>query len=267
MTTGSGERTEGAAEPAVEVHGLSFSYGRQPVLVEVELLIAQGDFVALWGPNGGGKSTLLKILAGILKPVRGQVRVLGRPPGQAPGLVGYVPQDVTSRPGFPITVLETVMMGRLGGGRWRLDREDRRRALEALERVGLAQRAGELVAHLSGGQRQRVYIARALAGDPRLLLLDEPASNLDQGWQAELFELLRELNRQRTIIMVSHDLGVISSHVKSVACVNRRVFYHPSPQITGEMLARTYQCPVELVAHGLPHRVLAEHHHPEDGHD
>jgi zinc transport system ATP-binding protein len=256
----------------MEIENLDFAYGRQPVLSGVNLRIEEGDYVALLGPNGGGKSTLLKLCLGLLKPRRGLIRLLGREvgPGHNPVLsrIGYVPQDSRVSNGFPITVRDLVLTGRLKQGRfnWRWTGEDRAAVAKSLELVGMWERRGWRLDRLSGGQRQRVMIARALACRPELLFLDEPVASVDQEWQAKLFELFQELNRRTTIILVSHDLTAVSSHVRSVACVNERVHYHPRPEITARMLSETYRCPVEIIAHGLPHRVLADHGPDEGGH-
>lgn len=256
--------------PVVEISGLEFARGGQPILQDVDLEVREGEFTALLGPNGGGKTTLMKLILGLLGPDRGSIRVLGRKADghSRPGRVGYVPQDHQTNPSFPITVRELVLMGRLGISRrrWGWSPEDRSAAETALTRVGLLDRQNSRVGDLSGGQRQRAYIARALVGEPRLLLLDEPTSSVDQEWQGRLFELFRELNRTTTIILVSHDLSAISPYVRSIACVNRQVHFHPSNEITAEILSEVYQCPVELIGHGLPHRVLAEHNHL-GGHD
>ncbi len=253
------------AQPVIEIEDLYFSYGSQTVLAGVNFIVEARDFVALLGPNGGGKTTLIKILAGLLKPQQGTVRLLGRPPEAQAGVIGYVPQDVLSNPAFPVTVWDVVLMGRLGaGGRRSWSSLDKSRAREALERVGMWPRRQTLISRLSGGQRQRVFIARSLVGDPKILLLDEPTSSVDQEWQTHLFELLKKLNQHLTIVLVSHDLTVISAHVKSVACLNQTLYHHPSPEITADMILQTYHCPVELIAHGLPHRVLAEHERGEE---
>ena len=161
-----------------------------------------------------------------------------------------------------------MLTGRLVPGRRRRgwSGRDREAARKALEMVGLWQRRNWRLASLSGGQRQRVMIARALACEPELLFLDEPTASVDRSWQTKLYELFRDLARTATVIMVSHDLTAISSYVKSVACVNQQVHYHPRPELTPELLSATYNCPVELIAHGIPHRVLGAHDHGEDGH-
>ena len=251
----------------VEMENVSFAYNGQTVLQDVNLAIAPEDFVAIIGPNGGGKTTLLKLLLGLLKPDTGRIRVLGNSPGEASHHIGYVRQDVHINQRFPITALDVVLMGKLDPRRrWaRHTAQDRRDALEALERMEMAPYAKRRIGELSGGQRQRVFIARALVTQPRLLLLDEPTASIDTKGQAEFFHMLKGLNRDVTIMVVSHDLLVISTYVKSVACVNKRLHYHHQAEITGEMMEAMYPCtvedvcPVELVAHGLPHRVLKQH--------
>ena len=253
----------------VEMENVSFAYNGQPVLQDVNLAVPPGDFVAVIGPNGGGKTTLLKLMLGLLKPAAGNIRVLGHPPGEAARHIGYVRQDVHINRSFPITALDAVLMGKRDPRRrWaRRSAADRRDALQALERMEMGAYAQRRIGELSGGQRQRVFIARALVTRPRLLLLDEPTASIDTKGQADFFRMLKTLNPEVTILVVSHDLLVISTYVKSVACVNKRLHYHHQAEITGEMMETMYPCtveevcPVELVAHGLPHRVL---HHHED---
>lgn len=247
------------------MQGLNFSYGDQPVLENIDLTISRGDCVAFLGPNGGGKTTLVKLCLGLLAPSSGKLKVLGRDAAQGLppvlGRIGYVPQDINPGAGFPISALDLVLTGRLkpGGGRWGWSRADHKAARLALERMGLWDRRHGRVDTLSGGQRQRLMIARALAGEPELLFLDEPTASLDRQWQTLAHDLFKDLNKSVTIVLVSHDISVIASHIKSVACINQVLHYHPRPEITADMLSQTYQCPIELIAHGLPHRVLAEH--------
>lgn len=245
----------------VKVTDLWFSYNEKPVLKEVNLTIHAGDFLAVIGPNGGGKTTLIKLMLGILAPDRGRIRIFDCPPGEAYFRVGYVPQDVHVNRGFPITVKDVVSMGRVrGGGGWkRFTEKDRTKVQQALERVEMWNYAGRRMDDLSGGQRQRVYLARALVSEPEILFLDEPMASVDTKAQTEIYDFLRDLNRTVTIVVVTHDAMVISSHAKAVACVNRQLFYHDAPEVTKDMLEMAYQCPVELIAHGLPHRVLPEH--------
>jgi zinc transport system ATP-binding protein len=246
--------------PAAELTGVSLALRGLPVLEDVSLRIERNDYLALLGPNGSGKTTLLKVLLGILEPDRGRVRVFGEPPRSVRGRVGYVPQYFRFDPEFPIRVLDVVLMGRLAHARWgrvgAADREAARRALGRVEMNALAERP---IGALSGGQLQRVLIARALAQEPELLLLDEPTASLDERIGRSVWELFQELAREMAVVVVSHDIGAISRHVRHVACLNRRLFTHPTKELTSEILEATYGCPVDLLAHGHPHRVLREH--------
>lgn len=249
---------------AFEVNNLSFCYGEATVLEDVSFSLNQGEFLAVIGPNGGGKSTLIKLLLGILHPCDGAIRVLGGNPGSRTSAIGYVPQDTTINRGFPITVKEAAMMGRLGiRRRFPFSRGHDAKVDEALELLGVKQYSAMRMGELSGGQRQRVMIARALAMEPEILILDEPTANIDTVWQGKLYDLLHELNKTITVVIISHDIGVISRHVTSVMCVNRKVHLHNKPEITQEMLTMAYgsghACHVEMVAHGVPHRVLHVH--------
>lgn len=252
----------------VEINNVYFSYSGDTVLEDINLDVRQGDFIAMIGPNGGGKTTLLKIMLGLLKPNSGTIRVNGDSPRKASSCIGYVPQDVHINSRFPITALDVVLMGKLDPKkRWaRKTAANRREALNTLKQLEMDAYAEKKIGELSGGQRQRVFIARALVTRPKLLLLDEPTASIDTRGQADFFKLLEKLNREITIVVVSHDLLVISRYIKSVACVNRRLHYHDQAEITGDMLETMYPCtveetcPVELIAHGhLPHRVLRHH--------
>jgi zinc transport system ATP-binding protein len=253
----------------VEIKNVWFAYNGQTVLEDVSLDIRQGDFIAMIGPNGGGKTTLLKLMLGLLRPNKGAIRVLGDPTAKASHHIGYVSQDVDINRSFPITAIDVVLMGKLEPGKRRVKSsvQDRADALDALERMEIADYASSKIGELSGGQRQRVFIARALVTQPKVLLLDEPTASIDTKGQAEFYQLLKTLNKDIPILVVSHDLVAISTYVKSVACVNKRLHYHNQAEITGEMLEEMYPCtdeeicPVELIAHGLPHRVLK--HHPD----
>jgi zinc transport system ATP-binding protein len=255
-------------DPIVQITDLDFAYNGQRVLENVNLTVREGDFIAMIGPNGGGKTTLLKLMLGLLKPGQGEIRVMGRRPSRVSHQIGYVPQDVNINRRFPITAMDVVLMGKLAPGRrWsKNNAQDRRDAMEALDRIDMAGFADRRIGELSGGQRQRVFIARALVTGPRLLLLDEPTASIDSRGQTDFYQLLKRLNGEISIVVVSHDLLVVSTYVKSVACVNRRLHYHQQAEITGDMLEAMYPCtvedvcPVELVTHGrLPHRVLKHH--------
>jgi zinc transport system ATP-binding protein len=247
--------------PAIDMRGVWFSYDKTSILKDVTLTLKQGDFLAILGPNGGGKTTLLRLLLGLLKPDRGEIKVLGESPHDAKYRVGYVPQNTDFNTTFPISVIDVAMMGRLSRYRIgrRYSRNDRSKVEAALKNAGIWDYRHAPIGSLSGGQRQRVFIARALATDPEILFLDEPTASVDPDFEMDLFGFLRELNRKVTIVTITHDVGVISRHVKSVACVNRTLIFHEEGQITPEMIDMAYHCPVDLIAHGIPHRVLPAH--------
>ncbi|MFW5900061.1 MAG: metal ABC transporter ATP-binding protein [Desulfovermiculus sp.] len=259
--------TSSTHPPVIDICNLSFAYHKHWVLEDVNLKIQELDFVAVIGPNGGGKTTLLKIILGLLTPTRGEVRIFGLPPHQAVPDIGYVPQDTEINPSVPMTVEQAVLMGCMrGGGGWhRFTRSDQEQAEEAMLNAGVQKLARNQMADLSGGQRQRVMLARALVSRPRLLLLDEPTANIDTQGQGEFYDFLQQLNARVTIVVVSHDLMVLSTYIKSVVCVSRQVHFHDQPEVTSEMLSAAYHCPVELVTHGrIPHRVLARHEDASD---
>lgn len=255
------------SNPIIEVRDLWFSYDGIPVLKEVNLTVKQGDFLALLGPNGGGKTTLLKLMLGLLRPDRGAIYLFGELPRESSHRIGYMPQHLHFNQSFPISVLDAVLMGRLKPGRgWsRYTQKDKVAAQQALERVEMWDYRNRRVGELSGGQQQRVFIARALVDEPAALFLDEPTTSVDSKHQTDLFDILKELNETVTIIVVSHDIGIVSSHVRSVACVNQQLFHHDNAELTEEMIDMAYQCcPVEIVAHGLPHRVLHTHEEEQE---
>jgi zinc transport system ATP-binding protein len=237
-------------------------YNSITVLEDINLTLKQHDFLGIIGPNGGGKSTLLKVILGLVKPGKGTIKVCGDTPQKNRKYIGYVPQYSLFDMDFPMSVWDVVLMGRLGhaGLLKKFSNNDKKMALDALMNVDMLDYRNRQIGSLSGGQRQRVFIARALAANPRLLLLDEPASGIDTVMQEEFYELLEKLNKNKmTIIMVSHDITAVSVHVDKIACLNHRLFYHDSKELTAEDLEATYQCPVELIAHGVPHRVLKNH--------
>lgn len=245
---------------AFRAEGLCFSYGEEPIFSDLSFAVPEGEFLAVLGPNGGGKTTLLKLLLGLLEPDSGFLEVLGESPRKAASRVGYVPQDINVNKTFPISVLDVVLLGCLAP-RIRLQgKEARKRAFEALESMEMASFAEKRIGDLSQGQRQRVSIARALVAKPEMLLLDEPTASVDPKTQEALFSLLRQLNRSMTIVLVSHDVMALTREATSVACVNRGFYYHGAAEVTPEMIRFAYgTCPVDLVAHGIPHRVLKSH--------
>jgi zinc transport system ATP-binding protein len=239
-----------SAPVIISFREVSFSYNGEPVLVDVTLDIRRGEFVSVVGPNGGGKTSLLLLALGLLKPGTGTVRVFGNPPERERTRMGYVPQFIRFDPLFPVTVLDVVQMGRLGRSfTGPYGKEDLAATVGALEQVGMADLRDRPFADLSGGQRQRMLIARALASEPEVLMLDEPTANVDRLGTAKLYELLLELNRRLTILLVSHDVGVVSRHVSNVVCVNRTVVMHPIGELTGDMIRELYGGEIAMVRH------------------
>lgn len=236
--------------PVVDITDLWFSYKGQQVLQDIQLTVKKGDFVTIIGPNGGGKTTLVKLILGLLKPSKGTVRVNGVEPGENGAVIGYVPQYIKHSFNFPASVMDVVLMGRYNPKKrlfFHNKKEDKQVALETLEKLGMKGLAGRKISDLSGGQRQRVLIARALVTEPELLVLDEPTASLDTKGQTDFFDLLKTLNEELTIIVVSHDLLVVSAYAKSIACVNKRLHYHSSVGSTGELMDAFYSCSVEEV--------------------
>ena len=238
-------------------------YDKLTVLEDVNLKVEEGDFLGIIGPNGGGKSTLLKVILGLIKPQKGAVKILGKSPEKARRMIGYVPQYGPSNIDYPISVWEVVLMGRLGTKRMfsQYSDDDREATYKALEVVDMLEFRDRQIGELSGGQRQRVFIARSLVSDPKVLLLDEPATGIDTRMQKEFYELLEKLKSKVTIIMVSHDLSAVSVLVDKIACLNGKLHYHGSKELIPADIEQSYGCPVELIAHGVPHRVLQVHKH------
>lgn len=252
---------------AVKVTDLSLSYGENKALSNVNLTVQKGEYLGIIGPNGGGKTTLISAILGTHKPDGGSVEILGGSNLKNRRYTGYVPQNSGLSKSFPITVTETVMTAFLKKGLnplRRFNEDDRKKALECLSKLELSHLASRNVSELSGGEFQRLLIARALAGDPEILILDEPVSNVDPKSRETIYSLLASLNKEgMTILMVTHDLLAISSAVGSIACLNRTLVYHGEPKITDEISHAMYGCPVDLIAHGVSHRVLGCH---EGGH-
>ena len=251
-----------ADKEVVKLEDVWVQYNGVPILEGINLAIEQDDFLGIIGPNGGGKTTLLKVILGLISPSRGKVSVLGKPPEKSRSKIGYVPQHNLFDRDFPINVWDVVLMGRYGksGLFRRYSSEDRRATQDALQTVGMLDHKDSQMGKLSGGELQRIFIARALVAEPKLLLLDEPTASVDPAMQTEFYELLEKLKKQMAIVLVSHDISAVSIYVDKLACLNRQLHYHGSKEITPEILEATYKCPVQMIAHGLvPHRVLKEH--------
>lgn len=237
--------------PVIDLAGVNYAYGNLPVLSDLSLRIAAGEFVGLVGPNAGGKSTLLKLILGLLTPQSGRIRVLGKTPREARRRLGYVPQYPTFPRDFPIAVEQVVLMGRLGLGPqlgWyrAADRSAARQALREVEALDLATRR---IGTLSGGQLQRVLLARALVSAPEILILDEPTANIDERMEGDIFELLAAFKARMTILVVSHDIAFISGYVQRVLCLNRTLIAHQTEAIDGDLIHRLYHSDVRAVAH------------------
>jgi zinc transport system ATP-binding protein len=233
--------------PVIDIKGVSFSYGTAPVLDDISFQVEEEEFFGIIGPNAAGKSTLLKLILGLLEPDSGKISVMGNKPEDARDKIGYVPQIPTFRRNFPITVTEVVRLGQLGGN---LDsRQEEEALLNAMDAVELRPIANQQISSLSGGQLQRVMIARALACNPELLILDEPTANIDLPTEENIFDLLKQYNERMTIVVVSHDIAFISAYVDRVACLNRTLVCHRTEEISGRTIEDLYGTPVRMIDH------------------
>ena len=212
----------------IDIKNVSFAYDKQMILENINLSVEEKDFLAIIGPNGGGKSTLLKLILGIIKPQKGSISVLGKVPSKSLTHIGYVPQNTNVNTDFPIKVIEVVMMGHVGSKRplFGYGKDEVLCAMGALSQVGMEKFAQTKIGALSGGQRQRVMIARALCAHPQILILDEPTSSIDITGQKEIYELIKKLNESITIIVVSHDISVILEYANTAAHINKTLSYH-----------------------------------------
>jgi zinc transport system ATP-binding protein len=232
---------------AIEIKDLTVYYNNTCALSGINLTVAKNDFLAIIGPNGGGKSTLVKSVLGIVKPQNGEIKIFGQRPEKYTVPIGYVPQFSHSIHDFPIMVIDVILTGRLQRGTGlfhRYSKKDYEIAENMLDKLNITHLKDRQISELSGGQFQKVMILRALATEPELLLLDE---------------FLKEINRSVTIILITHDTAAISSYVKNVACLNKKLFYHGEIELDNDIIQKTFGCPVDLIAHGVPHRVLKNH--------
>ena len=251
-----------ATKELVRLDDVWVHYDGVPVLEGINLSVKSNDFLGLIGPNGGGKTTLLKVILGLMKPSRGKVTVMGQSPERGRKFIGYISQFNLFDRDFPISVFDVVLMGRYSktGLFHRYSEDDKRTAIEVLKAVEMLDYKDRQVGRLSGGEQQRVFIARALVTNPKLLLLDEPMASIDPNMQAEFYELLDRLKERMAIVLVSHDISAVSIYVNEIACLNHQLFYHGSKEVSAEELEKSYHCPIQLIAHGtVPHRVLKEH--------
>lgn len=259
----------------VKIENLNFSWDNNRLALEnVSLGIHNCEVVCIVGPNGGGKTTLLNLMLGLIKPSSGSIKVFGETPEKSRYRIGYMPQYLKLDLQFPLNVMDVVLMGRLHCGFWgRYSRNDRKIAERVLDEMSVADLARRPFAELSGGQRQRVLIARALACEPELLLLDEPTANIDPGFQEHFYDKLRELHKRMSIVMVSHVVGFVSSEIDTIVCVNRQVVVHKSTEITADTISGIYGYNVKIIDHTQDLSAIHKnrhqqfHHHEGCSHD
>jgi zinc transport system ATP-binding protein len=246
----------------IELRNVNFSYGRNVTIRNAGFTISKGDFLGIIGPNGGGKTTLLRLILGINKPDSGTIRLLNDSPLKTRYRVGYIPQETNLNKGFPISVHDVVLMGltsKRGIGK-HFTSADHERADSYIEQLGLSALRERSIADLSGGQRQKVLLARAIVAEPEILFLDEPTASVDTTGEDDIYEYLRKINNTgTTIILVTHNIGVLSKYIKSVACVNKDVHFHADGKLDDATITKTFGCSVDLIAHGFPHRVFHQH--------
>lgn len=245
---------------AIEFDDVSFDYPETSVLKNVSFQVSYGEFIGMIGPNGGGKTTLLKLILGFLKPSRGTIKVFGENAGASPypaHRLAYVPQSVRFDRDFPISVEEVVLSGLISKLPWygRFHKEERLAVKRALEKIGLSHLAGTAFGTLSGGQAQRVLIARALVSKPELLLLDEPTASVDSRAEADIYALLNQLKGQMTILMVTHDLGAAIEQVQRILCVQGKVISLKPEEVCKHFAFGLYHMPL-LQTSSSPHPLI-----------
>ncbi len=248
----------------IDISRVSAGYDNKLVLKDISLTLWEGDFLGIIGPNGGGKTTLLKVILGLLPPTSGTIRFYDNGKEASSLQTGYLPQlNVIDRK-FPISVREVILSG-LSSEKplfARFSKQQHQRVEEVIAQMGLEEQAGRPISDLSGGQLQRVLLGRSIVSRPRVLILDEPSSYVDKRFESRFYQLLEEINKESAVILVSHDIGTVLSQVKNIACVNETLHYHAGTDLTEEWLGDVYACPIELIGHGhLPHRVLKSHTH------
>lgn len=248
----------------IKIENLSAGYDRKTVLHDINLEISEKDFLGIIGPNGGGKTTLMKVILGLLKPSEGKITFYdnGMPVEQLE--IGYLPQYNSIDKKFPISIYEVILSGlnRQKSLFSRFTKEHHERVKETISMMGLEGMGNKPIGQLSGGQMQRALLGRAIVSNPKAIILDEPNTYIDKRFEARLYSLLEEINKQRAVILVSHDIGSVLQTVKSIACVNGTLDYHPQSEVSAEWIEEKLQCPIELLGHGeLPHRVLKKHNH------
>lgn len=251
-------------QPIIQLTGLSAAYDGKTVLSHVDLTVYERDFLGIIGPNGGGKTTLIKSILGLHPITQGQIRFYKNGKEVPEINMGYLPQynDIDRK--FPISVYEVVLSGlsKQKSLFRRYSQEQHEQVRQTIVRMGLEGLENRAIGELSGGQLQRALLGRALVSDPSVVILDEPNTYIDKRFEARLYSLLEEINKERAIILVSHDIGTVLKNVKTIACVNETLDYHPDTEVPTEWLEENFGCPIEMLGHGtFPHRVLKCHNH------
>jgi len=251
-------------EKIIEIKGASAAYREKTVLRDISLDVYEDDFLGIIGPNGGGKTTLLKVILGLLPLESGSITFFGKGKPVPSLRMGYLPQlnDIDKK--FPISVWEVIASGLIGQKPLfrSYTQAQKKRIEDVLVQMGIGDYRDRPIGELSGGQLQRVLLGRAIVSRPELLILDEPNSYVDKRFESHFYELLEDINKESAIILVSHDIGTVVSMVKNIACVNETLHYHSGTDIHEDWLTHAYECPIELVGHGhLPHRILKTHEH------
>lgn len=246
----------------IKIENLSAGYDRKTVLHDINLEISEKDFLGIIGPNGGGKTTLMKVILGLLKPSEGKITFYDNGMSVEQLEIGYLPQYNSIDKKFPISIYEVILSGlnRQKSLFSRFTKEHHDRVKETISMMGLEGMENKPIGQLSGGQMQRALLGRAIVSNPKAIILDEPNTYIDKRFEAKLYSLLEEINKQRAVILVNHDIGSVLQTVKSIACVNGTLDYHPQSEVSAEWIEEKLQCPIELLGHGeLPHRVLKNH--------
>lgn len=251
-------------QPIIQLHHISAAYDKKQVLEDINLTVYDKDFLGVIGPNGGGKTTLMKIILGLLSPTRGDIHFFQNGIETSAISMGYLPQYSSIDKKFPISVYDVVLSGlnRQKSLFRRFSPQQHEQVQHTITRMGLDGLEKRAIGQLSGGQLQRALLGRALVSNPQVVILDEPNTYIDKRFEAQLYKLLEEINQHCAIILVSHDIGTVLQNVKTIACVNGTLDYHPDTELPSEWLEEHFGCPIDLVGHGnLPHRVLKCHHH------
>jgi len=235
----------------IEFEDVDFNYDNSPALIDINFSIDSNDFVAIVGPNGGGKSTLLKLILAQLSPSKGTISVFGEKNYKSLEKLGYVPQFTTHQHDFPLRLMDMVLQGRLRSKSLfvRYSREDKRRATEILEMLKIGEFKDRFLSELSGGQRQRALIARALIDDPKILILDEPTASVDISVEQDIYDILKNLNKNMTILLVTHDVSFVSKYVNKVFCVNRYLHAHQLDELTDTNAQEVYNKSMKMIKH------------------